>query len=234
MGERIYDRNFVLKPESGDGFADLSRIPYFSDRGDLPIISEHPELRSDERLKVLIPEWVVGARIKALAKKIEVEASQAPEEMVFGAVLEGGRYLYDQVMAFLPSDLTSRTVTTHLDIKSRYATQTGIYEVKRLPPPEVVNGKIYRVFEGVADTLRTLEILQEVLLKPPYFLKELRVALLVDKVDAHPEIPLPDCVDCCLLGMENKWMVGCGPDTGGRFRNLPYIGIFFLGGADDI
>jgi len=212
-----------------ENFTDLSIIPYFPDRDDLPIIREHPELRNGEKLRILIPENIVVTRIRALAEKIEAEVSPNPDNFVFGAILEGGRYLLTRMREFLPPDLNARIPIEYLDIKSRLAIKTGNYEIKKLPRPEIVNGKIYRVFEGVADSGRTIEITQAVLSQPPYYLRELRVALLMDKKDAHEGVPLASCVDHCLLAMGEEWMVGCGPDTDGRFRNLPYVALYKKG-----
>lgn len=209
---------------------DLSKTLYFPYSSGLPIITEHPELRAGEVLRPLIPEEIIVARIRALAKEIGYLVASNSKEYVCGAILEGGRYFHDKVRGLWLQDLNSQIATAHSDIKSRYATETGKYEVISLPPPETVNNKSYIVFEGVVDSTTTLQILQEELSESPYKEVNLLVALLIDKVDAHPQTPLPACVKWCLFAMGNHWMVGCGPDVGEkgsrRFATLPYIAIY--------
>lgn len=207
-------------------FHNLSWRPYFSGKYNYGTITEGSELLPHEVLEILIPEWAVNQRIDALAKRVEAIILRSPEKCPVGTVLEAGRPFLNKVLSRLSSNaVTNLDPSVHIDIKSRYGTdiQGKGYEINLLPPPEKINGKTYLVFEMVADTCQTLQIIQRTLSQSPYQDVDLQVFLLVDKIDSHPSVQLPSCVKQCLFYGGDFWVVGCGGDVDGRFRQLPFV-----------
>ncbi|HNP89120.1 MAG: hypothetical protein BWY24_00249 [Microgenomates group bacterium ADurb.Bin219] len=211
-------------------FRNLNWLPYFSGEHLFGPVENCPELQPNESLNILIPEFAVRQRVEAVAGNLAGAILADPGKFSLGAIREGGLWFYEQLMKKVEeiSPWGRKTVNAenHLDIKSRHATETGEYQVLSSPDPERVNGKTLILCEGVADTLQTITIAQEVLSRPPYREVNLRILLLLDKTGVHPGLALPGVVYPPLFSCGNVWVSGCGPDTDQRFRNLGCIAVY--------
>lgn len=211
-------------------FRNLNWLPYFSGEHLFGPVKNCPELQPNESLDILIPEFAVKQRVEAVTGNLAKAILADPEKFSLGAIPKGGLWLYEQLMnkveEISPWGRKTVNAENHLEIKSRYATETGGYQVLCSPDPEKVNGKTLILCEGVADTLQTITIAQEVLSRPPYREVNLKILLLLDKAAAHPGLALSEVVYPPLFSCGNIWVSGCGPDTDQRFRNLGCIAVY--------
>jgi len=210
-------------------FADLSWLPYFSGQysyGKVP--SE--ELLPGERLELIIPEMIIKQRVTVFVERLASIIIKDPQKYALGAILEGGYPLYDEALeAVLKKSVWGRHtfLLAHADIKSHWSSDSGKEEIKALPHPDIVNGTIYFVFEGVIDSAGTVNALRSALSKPPYYEVQVVIISLTDKIGARPpesQILSPNTLG--LFGLDNFWMCGKGPDAKkGRARLLPGGGV---------
>jgi len=172
----------------------------------------------------------VEQRVAAFVKKIAPYLLKDPQSFALGALLDGGYHFYQRVLA----EVTPQTVwgdhtfpAAHADVKSHWSTPSGKEEVKALPSPDLVNGKNYLIFEGVIDSIGTINLLRESLAVPPFHPAEVIIISLTDKLGARtPEQQTLPPNTSALLGLGGFWMCGDGPDANnGRFRTLPGGGI---------
>ena len=152
-----------------------------------------------ERIKVLLSEEEVDARIQQVAAKISKD--YAGKEVHLICVLKGG--------VFFTCELAKRiTVPVTLDFMSvsSYGDDTkssGVVKiVKDLDQPLI--GKDVLIVEDIIDSGRTLSYLLD---KP-----ERRV-----KKDVK--------VDYCCFNIPDEFVVGYGLDYAQKYRNLPFIGV---------
>lgn len=171
-----------------------------------------------ERIKVLLSEEEVDARIKAIGEQISRDYAGRQVHLV--CVLKGG--------SFFMCELAKRiSVPVSLDFMSvsSYGSETkssGIVRiVKDLDEP--LKDKDVLVVEDIVDSGRTLSYLMEMLRdRGP---SSLRLCTLLDKperrvVDVH--------VDYTGFQIPDEFVVGYGLDYDQKYRNLPYIGVVEL------
>lgn len=168
-----------------------------------------------EKVKVLLSEEEVDAKIKAIGEQISKDYAGKQVHLV--CVLKGG--------SFFLCELAKRiTVPVSLDFMSvsSYGSETkssGVVKiVKDLDEP--VKGKNVIVVEDIVDSGRTLSYLLEMLKdRGP---ESLRLCTLLDK----PERRVVDVnVDYTGFQIPDEFVVGYGLDYDQRYRNLPYIGV---------
>ncbi len=168
-----------------------------------------------ERIKVLLSEEEVDARIQAIGEQISRDYQGKQVHLI--CVLKGG--------SFFLCELAKRiTVPVSLDFMavSSYGGGTeskGVVKiVKDLDEP--IKDKDVLVVEDIVDSGRTLSYLLEMLqARGP---KSLRLCTLLDK----PERRVVDVnVDYTGFRIPDKFVVGYGLDYDQRYRNLPYIGV---------
>lgn len=168
-----------------------------------------------EKVKVLLSEEEVDARIQAIGEQISKDYEGKQVHLI--CVLKGG--------SFFMCELAKRiTVPVSLDFMSvsSYGSETkssGVVKiVKDLDEP--ILGKDVLVVEDIVDSGRTLSYLMEMLRdRGP---KSLRLCTLLDK----PERRVIDVnVDYTGFQIPDKFVVGYGLDYDQRYRNLPYIGV---------
>lgn len=168
-----------------------------------------------EKVKVLLSEEEVDARIKAIGEQISRDYEGRQVHLI--CVLKGG--------SFFLCELAKRiTVPVSLDFMSvsSYGSETkssGVVKiVKDLDEPIV--GKDVLVVEDIVDSGRTLSYLMEMLKdRGP---ASLRLCTLLDK----PERRVIDVnVDYTGFQIPDEFVVGYGLDYDQRYRNLPYIGV---------
>lgn len=167
-----------------------------------------------ERIKVLLSEEEVDAKIKQIGEQISKD--YAGKEVHLICVLKGG--------SFFMCELAKRiTVPVSLDFMSvsSYGSETkssGVVKiVKDLDEP--LKDKNIIVIEDIVDSGRTLSYLIEMLRdRGPASIK---LCTLLDKperrvVDVH--------VDYVGFQIPDEFVVGYGLDYDQKYRNLPYIG----------
>ena len=172
-----------------------------------------------EKIKVLLSEEEVDARIKQIAAKISKD--YAGKEIHLICVLKGG--------VFFTCELAKRiTVPVTIDFMcvSSYGASTvssGKITIKK-DLEESIEGRNVIVMEDIIDTGRTLRyLLDDLSARGP---KSLKLCAMLDKPDRR----ITDvAVDYTGFEIPDEFVVGYGLDYDQRYRNLPYIGILDLG-----
>ena len=168
-----------------------------------------------EKIKVLISEEEVDARIRELGEKISKEYEGKQIHLI--CVLKGG--------VFFMCELAKRiTVPVSMDFMcvGSYGDGTKSSGVVRLAkdPDESIENKEVLIVEDIIDSGNTLYYLMDVLRqrKPA----SLRLCTLLDKPDRR----VKDVhVDWTGFEIPDEFVVGYGLDYAQKYRNLPYIGV---------
>ena len=168
-----------------------------------------------EKIKVLISEEEVDARIRELGEKISKEYEGKQIHLI--CVLKGG--------VFFMCELAKRiTVPVSMDFMcvGSYGDGTKSSGVVRLAKDldESIENKEVLIVEDIIDSGNTLYYLMDVLRqrKPA----SLRLCTLLDKPDRRVKD-----VHVYWTGFEipDEFVVGYGLDYAQKYRNLPYIGV---------
>ena len=168
-----------------------------------------------EKIKVLISEEEVDARIRELGEKISKEYEGKQIHLI--CVLTGG--------VFFMCELAKRiTVPVSMDFMcvGSYGDGTKSSGVVRLAKDldESIENKEVLIVEDIIDSGNTLYYLMDVLRqrKPA----SLRLCTLLDKPDRR----VKDVhVDWTGFEIPDEFVVGYGLDYAQKYRNLPYIGV---------
>ena len=168
-----------------------------------------------EKIKVLISEEEVDARIRELGEKISKEYEGKQIHLI--CVLKGG--------VFFMCELAKRiTVPVSMDFMcvGSYGDGTKSSGVVRLAKDldESIENKEVLIVEDIIDSGNTLYYLMDVLRqrKPA----TLRLCTLLDKPDRR----VKDVhVDWTGFEIPDEFVVGYGLDYAQKYRNLPYIGV---------
>lgn len=168
-----------------------------------------------EKIKVLISEEEVDARIRELGEKISKEYEGKQIHLI--CVLKGG--------VFFMCELAKRiTVPVSMDFMcvESYGDGTKSSGVVRLAKDldESIENKEVLIVEDIIDSGNTLYYLMDVLRqrKPA----SLRLCTLLDKPDRR----VKDVhVDWTGFEIPDEFVVGYGLDYAQKYRNLPYIGV---------
>lgn len=168
-----------------------------------------------EKIKVLISEEEVDARIRELGEKISKEYEGKQIHLI--CVLKGG--------VFFMCELAKRiTVPVSMDFMcvGSYGDGTKSSGVVRLAKDldESIENKEVLIVEDTIDSGNTLYYLMDVLRqrKPA----SLRLCTLLDKPDRR----VKDVhVDWTGFEIPDEFVVGYGLDYAQKYRNLPYIGV---------
>ena len=168
-----------------------------------------------EKIKVLISEEEVDARIRELGEKISKEYEGKQIHLI--CVLKGG--------VFFMCELAKRiTVPVSMDFMcvGSYGAGTKSSGVVRLAKDldESIENKEVLIVEDIIDSGNTLYYLMDVLRqrKPA----SLRLCTLLDKPDRR----VKDVhVDWTGFEIPDEFVVGYGLDYAQKYRNLPYIGV---------
>ena len=168
-----------------------------------------------EKIKVLITEEEVDARIRELGEKISKEYEGKQIHLI--CVLKGG--------VFFMCELAKRiTVPVSMDFMcvGSYGDGTKSSGVVRLAKDldESIENKEVLIVEDIIDSGNTLYYLMDVLRqrKPA----SLRLCTLLD----NPDRRVKDVhVDWTGFEIPDEFVVGYGLDYAQKYRNLPYIGV---------
>ena len=168
-----------------------------------------------ERVRVLLTEEEVDARIKSIGEQISKDYEGKEVHLI--CVLKGG--------SFFMCELAKRiTVPVSLDFMSvsSYGSETKSSGVVKIVKDldETIMGKDVIVIEDIIDSGRTLSYLLEMLKdrKPA----SLRLCTLLDKPDRRV---VDVNIDYTGFAIPDEFVVGYGLDYAQKYRNLPYIGI---------
>ena len=169
-----------------------------------------------ERIKVLLSEEEVDARIQQVAAKISKD--YAGREIHLICVLKGG--------VFFTCELAKRiTVPVSLDFMSVSSYGAGTVSsgvvriIKDLDEP--LEGKNVLIVEDIIDSGRTLAYLIEVLKQRGP--KDIHLCTLLDKPERRVKKQVK--VDYTCFTIPDEFVVGYGLDYDQKYRNLPYIGV---------
>ena len=168
-----------------------------------------------ERIKVMIPEAEVDAKIAELGKKISEDYAGKQVHLI--CILKGS--------VFFTCELAKRiTVPVSLDFMSvsSYGDGTASSGIVKIAKDldESLEGKDVIVIEDIIDSGRTLYYLMDVLGKRQP--NSLRLCTLLDKPDRRVRDVKVDYVG---FEIPDEFVVGYGLDYAQKYRNLPYIGI---------
>ena len=159
-----------------------------------------------EKIKVLISEEEVDARIRELGEKISKEYEGKQIHLI--CVLKGGVF-------FIPVSMDFMCVGSYGDgTKS-----SGVVRLAK-DLDESIENKEVLIVEDIIDSGNTLYYLMDVLRqrKPA----SLRLCTLLDKPDRR----VKDVhVDWTGFEIPDEFVVGYGLDYAQKYRNLPYIGV---------
>ena len=168
-----------------------------------------------EKIRVMIPEEEVDAKIKELGARISEKF--AGESVHLICILKGS--------VFFVCELAKRiTVPVTIDFMqvSSYGAETKSSGVVRLSKDldEPLQGKNVIIVEDIIDSGRTLYYLMDILKKRNP--NSLRLCTLLDK----PERRVKDVkVDYTCFNIPDEFVVGYGLDYAQKYRNLPFIGV---------
>ena len=168
-----------------------------------------------EKIRVMIPEEEVDAKIRELGQKISEKF--AGEEVHLICILKGS--------VFFVCELAKRiTVPVSMDFMSvsSYGDGTASSGVVKIAKDldETLEGKDVLIVEDIIDSGRTLYYLMDILAKRNP--KSMKLCTLLDK----PERRVKDVkVDYVGFNIPDEFVVGYGLDYAQRYRNLPFIGV---------
>lgn len=170
----------------------------------------------EDKIRVLIPENEVDAKVKEIGKKISEDYAGKSVHLI--CVLKGG--------VFFTCELAKRiNVPVSMDFMSvsSYGSGTessGVVKiVKDLDEP--LSGKHVLIVEDIIDSGRTLSYLIEILKKRNP--ADIKICTLLDKPSRRVKKEVE--VDYTCFCIPDEFVVGYGLDYDQKYRNLPYIGV---------
>ena len=168
-----------------------------------------------EKIKVLITEEEVDARIRELGEKISKEYEGKQIHLI--CVLKGGVFFMCELAKRIPVPVSMDFMCV-----GSYGDGTKSSGVVRLAKDldESIENKEVLIVEDIIDSGNTLYYLMDVLRqrKPA----SLRLCTLLDKPDRR----VKDVhVDWTGFEIPDEFVVGYGLDYAQKYRNLPYIGV---------
>ncbi len=173
------------------------------------------EIAMAERIRVLLTEQEVDARIQAIGEQISRDYEGRQVHLI--CVLKGGSFFMCELAKRIsvPVSLDFMSVSSYgKDTKS-----SGVVKIVK-DLDESVKGKDVIVVEDIVDSGRTLSYLLDLLRdRGP---ASLRLCTLLDKPDRRV-VDVP--VDYTGFQIPDEFVVGYGLDYAQKYRNLPYIGV---------
>ena len=165
-------------------------------------------------MRVLIEAGELMARVEELAG--EIASDPTPAELHILAIAEGGIPLADALAQQLPA-----VAFDELAVSSYRGERSAVHKPKiSKPPPREIRGRSVLIVDDIYDTGRTLQMVTEEVAAAGA--AEIRICVLLRKQKIR-ECQVP--IDYCGFDISDEFVVGYGLDYGGRYRNLPYIGV---------
>ena len=171
-----------------------------------------------EKIRVMIPEDKVDARIKEIGEAISKQYEG--EEVHLICVLRGGSFFMCELAKRINLPLTM----DFMSVASYEGTaSTGHINLKK-DLDEPVEGLDVLVVEDIIDSGRTLSHLIKLL--GDRKASSVKLCTLLDKPERRVVKDIK--VDYCGFNIPDAFVVGYGLDYNQRYRNLPYIGVLNL------
>lgn len=168
------------------------------------------------RLRVLIDEQAIQARIRDLGAEIRRAYGDAP--IIAIGVLKGSFVFMADVVRAIGGDVRCE----FLGVSSYHGgtRSTGVVQITQdLRHP--IEGQHCLIIEDIVDTGLTMDYLRRLLgVRKP---RSLRVATLLDK-PTNREVDVT--VEFVGFTIPDEFVVGYGLDLGEQYRNLPYIAVY--------
>ncbi len=168
------------------------------------------------RIYPLLAEEPLQARIRELGA--EIARDYAGKDLVVIGLLNGVYMFFSDLTRSMDLDFE----VTFMQVASYGAGTESTGEVKILHDLDrSIRGRHALVVEDIVDTGLTLSKVRKLLLdREP---ASLRIVSLLDK-PSRRRVEVP--VDYVGFTIEDHFVVGFGLDLDGKFRNLPYVGIY--------
>ena len=172
--------------------------------------------RANLPIETYLDEEVIKQRVEQLAK--EISDHYGDEEVVVVSVLNGSFMFCSDLVKKITSPVTLEFIAV-----SSYGsgmTSSGNVDF-RLDLKKTIKDKNVLIVEDIVDTGLTLtHVLKDFKARDP---KDLKVCSLLHK----PSKTLHKVdIDYLAFEIKDQFVVGYGLDLDGRFRELPYIGIY--------
>ena len=169
-----------------------------------------------EKIRVMIPEEEVDAKIRELGQKISEKF--AGEEVHLICILKGSVFFVCE----LAKRITAPVTIDFMQVSS-YGDATessGIVRIKKDLDDTMENKEVI-IVEDIIDSGRTLHYLIPVLKQRNP--KNIELCTLLDKPERRVKKQVK--VDYTCFTIPDEFVVGYGLDYDQKYRNLPYIGV---------
>ncbi len=171
---------------------------------------------TNPNLEVLYTAEQIKQRVDQLGQQISHDYA-GNKNLVLIGILKGSCIFMADLMRAVDLELIIDFMAVS-SYKDGTVSSGDIEILKDLTHP--IRGKDVIICEDIVDTGLTLFRLTEIL--GSRGANSIRVATLLDKPETRKkEIK----IDYCGFQVPNKFVVGCGLDAAGRYRNLPFIGV---------
>jgi hypoxanthine phosphoribosyltransferase len=168
------------------------------------------------RIQPMLSEETLQARIRELGAQIT--ADYEGKDLIVVGLLNGVYPFFADLTRAMPMELD----VSFMQVASYHGGTHSTGEVKIIKDlDKAIQGKHCLVVEDIVDTGTTLHKVRNLLLdREP---ASLRIVTLLDKPSRRlTQVP----VDYTGFTIEDRFVVGYGLDYDGKFRNLPFVGIF--------
>lgn len=173
------------------------------------------EIYMSEKIRVLLSEEEVNARIKEIGAQISKDYEGKEIHLI--CVLKGGIFFTCELAKriSIPVSLDFMSVSSYGDDTK----SSGVVKIIK-DLDEAIEGKEVLIVEDIIDSGRTLSYLIEILKQRNP--KSIRLCTMLDK----PERRVTDVkVDYMGFNIPDEFVVGYGLDYAQKYRNLSYIGV---------
>jgi len=168
------------------------------------------------RIQPMLTEETLQARIRELGAQIA--ADYEGKDLIVVGLLNGVYPFFADLTRAMPMEMD----VSFMQVASYHGGTHSTGEVKIIKDlDKAIQGKHCLVVEDIVDTGTTLHKVRNLLMdREP---ASLRIVTLLDKPSRRlTEVP----VDYIGFTIEDKFVVGYGLDYDGKFRNLPFVGVF--------
>ncbi|HBD01088.1 MAG TPA: hypoxanthine phosphoribosyltransferase [Lachnoclostridium sp.] len=170
----------------------------------------------DDKIRILLSEEEVAARVKEIAEKISKDYEGKPLHLI--CILKGGVFFTCELAKRinLPLTLDFMSVSSY----GAGTVSSGIVKItKDLDEP--IEGKDVLIVEDIIDSGNTLAYLIEVLKQRNP--NSIELCTLLDKPERRVKDQVKVKYTC--FTVPDQFIVGYGLDYDQIYRNLPYIGV---------
>jgi len=177
-------------------------------------------------MKVLINENSLQARISEMALEIDSYYLQqdwyqnTQEPVIVVGILIGALFF----MADLIRKLSIRVELDFIRVSTYPGKSTTAQEPKIITPPtKIIDGAHTLLVDDILDTGNTILAIQKCLWKDWLHPEDMQIATLLRKLGKAPSDITANFVG---FDIPNEFVVGCGLDYNGRYRELPYVAVW--------